>query len=171
MHLQHPSSLLRHPEPIVGAFVHQPHDVFAATYHPLPFFLKDGKLLVGEVVAHFLLTGHAEGDELVSHPPLPEAEGLTHLVGIQAGDVLVLGDNETVRPFHFFHPQFGKGFLDTRLLYQQLLQMTQLAMPARAERVLSSLMYFSISEAIILVTGIPVQAETTLAMSSSPTSS
>ena len=56
-------------EAVVNAFTYQPHDVIAAAQHPLVLFAGQGKLAVGQVVAHLFLARHAERYESI--PLLP----------------------------------------------------------------------------------------------------
>lgn len=58
-----------YPVAIVCPFAYQPDDVVATTQHPLLFFLHEGELAVGQIIAYLLFPFHAEGDKRVSLPP------------------------------------------------------------------------------------------------------
>ena len=66
------SGLFRHPEAVVGTFVHQPDDGIACGHHILLFFLETGEFPVAQVITYPLEMLHDIGDETVARLPFTD---------------------------------------------------------------------------------------------------
>ena len=66
MYHQHLAGVFINTETIIRSLTYQPDDVFTATKYPLLFFLQEGELVVGHVVAYLFLSLHAERYESVA---------------------------------------------------------------------------------------------------------
>ena len=73
---EYPAGVFIYSETVVCPFTNQPYNMFATAKYPLLLFAGKGEFPVGEVIAHFLPSGHAEGDKTVSLLAEPYGERL-----------------------------------------------------------------------------------------------
>jgi len=62
-------SAIRNPEPVVGTFSHNPHNIISRKKDPGILFILQAELAVGEIITQFLSTFHAKGNKPIALLP------------------------------------------------------------------------------------------------------
>ena len=81
---------------VADAVVDDPDDVVAGAEEPCVFFFDLGEFLVGEKVAEFFVSGHAERDEGVAGFWFSDGQWKLDFFAVETDAVSLVGDGELV---------------------------------------------------------------------------
>ena len=83
-----------HLETIVDALTDDPNHILATAKHILTSFLANAFLLVSQEITHQFLAFHSKRNEPVAFLLLTYFQSFFQLIGIEADNILILGNNE-----------------------------------------------------------------------------